>query len=60
MSRIKYNDTAELHDLLERIKSLPQVTSLHWSEIVEIIGDNGHSVITAFFNNSKQHWTQNV
>jgi DNA-binding Lrp family transcriptional regulator len=59
-AQIIYNDTAELHDLIESIKSIPYVNSLQWSETVEIIGDNSPSVITAFFNNSKQHWTQNV
>jgi len=46
-------DTAELHNLLENIKSIPYVTSLQWSEMVEMIGDNGPLVITAFFNRSK-------
>ena len=55
-----YNDTAELHNLLENIKAMPYVNSLQWSEIIEIIGDNSPSVITAFFNRSKQHWAQNV
>ena len=59
-AQIIYNNTAELHNLLEGIKSIPYVISLQWSEMVEIIGDNSPSVITAFFNNSKQHWAQNV
>ena len=59
-AQIIYNDSAELHNLLENIKSLPYVTSLQWSEIVEIIGDNSPSVITAFFNKSKQRWSQNA
>jgi len=49
-AQILYKDTAELHNLLESIKSIPYVTSLQWSEIVEIIGDNSSLVITAFFN----------
>ena len=51
-AQILYKDTAELHNLLESIKSIPYVTSLQWSEIVEIIGDNSSLVITAFFNTS--------
>ena len=58
-AQIIYNNTAELHNLLEGIKSIPYVTSLQWSELVEIIGDNSPSVITAFFNNSKQYWAYN-
>jgi DNA-binding Lrp family transcriptional regulator len=59
-AQIIYNDTAELHNLLENIKSIPYVTSLQWSEIVEMIGDNSPLVITAFFNRSKQRWSQNA
>ena len=55
-AQIIYNDTAELHNLLENIKSIPCVTSLQWSEMVEMIGDNSQLVITAFFNKSKQRW----
>jgi len=53
-AQIIYNDTVELHNLLENIKAMPYVTSLQWSEMVEMIGDNSPSVITAFFNRSKQ------
>jgi len=58
-AQIIYNDTAELHNLLENIKAMPYVTSLQWSEMVEMIGDNSPSVITSFFNRSKQRWAQN-
>jgi DNA-binding Lrp family transcriptional regulator len=57
-AQIIYNDTAELHNLLENIKSIPYVTSLQWSEIVEIIGDNSPSVITTFFTKSRQRLAQ--
>jgi DNA-binding Lrp family transcriptional regulator len=58
-AQIIYNDTAELHNLLENIKAMPYVTNLQWSEMVEMIGDNSPSVITAFFNRSRQRWAQN-
>ena len=54
-AQILYNYTAELHNILESMKSMPYVTSLQWSEIVEMIGDNSHSVIPAFFYNSRQN-----
>jgi DNA-binding Lrp family transcriptional regulator len=57
-AQIIYNDTSELHNLLESIKSIPYVTSLQWSEMVEIIDDNTPLVITAFFNNSRQRLAQ--
>lgn len=52
-AHIMYNDTAELHALLESIKSMPFVSHLQWSEIVEVIGDNSHAVMSAFFVRSK-------
>lgn len=52
-AHIMYKDTAELHVLLENIKSMPFVTHLQWSEIVEVIGDNSHAVMSAFFVRSK-------
>ncbi|MGC2573350.1 MAG: hypothetical protein WA364_17690 [Candidatus Nitrosopolaris sp.] len=61
-----YNDTFIVcismikHNLLENIKAMPYVNSLQWSEIVEMIGDNSPSVITAFFNRSKQYWADNA
>ena len=58
-AQIIYSDTSELHNLLENIKSIPYVTSLEWSEMVEMIGDNSPSVITAFFNNSRQRHVRN-
>ena len=58
-AQILYNDTAELHNLLENIKAMPYVTDLQWSEMVEMIGDNSPSVIASFFNRSKQRWAQN-
>jgi DNA-binding Lrp family transcriptional regulator len=57
-AQILYNNTAELHNLLENIRSIPYVTSLQWSEMVEMIGDNSPLVITAFFNRSKQRTPQ--
>ena len=52
-AQIIYKDTGELHNLLESIKSMPYVINSQWSEVVEIIGDNNSSVISAFFNQSK-------
>ena len=57
-AQILYNNTAELHNILESVKSIPYVNNLQWSEIVEIIGDNSPLVITAFFNTSRQRLAQ--
>ena len=53
-AQVLYNDTAELHNLLENIKSIPYVTSLQWSEMVEMIGDNSPSVITTYFKSRQR------
>ena len=52
-AQLVYKDSAELHNLLGSIKSMPYVINAQWSEIVEIIGENNSSVISAFFNKSK-------
>lgn len=52
-AHIMYNDTTELHNLLENIKAMPFVTALEWSETVEIIGDNSPAVLSAFFVKSR-------
>jgi DNA-binding Lrp family transcriptional regulator len=52
-AHVMYNDTAELHNLLDNIKAMPFVTALEWSEIVEIIGDNSPTVMSAFFVKSR-------
>lgn len=49
-AQLIYKDTAELHDLLESIRSMLYVTNLQWSEIVETLGDNSSSAVVAFFN----------
>jgi hypothetical protein len=49
-AQLIYKDTAELHNLLESIRSMLYVTNLQWSEIVETLGDNSSSAVVAFFN----------
>jgi (p)ppGpp synthase/HD superfamily hydrolase len=52
-AQLVYKDSTELHNLLGSIKSMPYVINAQWSEIVEIIGENNSTVISAFFNQSK-------
>ncbi|HYZ50551.1 MAG TPA: Lrp/AsnC family transcriptional regulator, partial [Nitrososphaeraceae archaeon] len=49
-AQVVYKDTQELHELLESVKTMDNVVSVQWSETVEMIGDNHHGVISAFFN----------
>lgn len=53
-AQIMYNDTAELHTLLEDIKSMSFITNLQWSEIVETIGDNKLAVMGVFFSRTRR------
>lgn len=52
-AQIMFTDTAELHNLIENIKSMQFVTNVQWSEVVEIVGDNSSAVMSAFFLRSK-------
>ncbi|HEY6882453.1 MAG TPA: Lrp/AsnC family transcriptional regulator [Nitrososphaeraceae archaeon] len=49
-AHIIYKNTEELYDLIESIKTMEYVDGVHWSEMVEIMGDNNSEVISAFFN----------
>jgi DNA-binding Lrp family transcriptional regulator len=42
---IVYNNSEELHSLLEEIKGLPMTTRVDWSEQVYMIGDNVSNII---------------
>ena len=40
MANVFYKDSQELHDLIESVKAMPNVTHVEWSEIVEITESN--------------------
>jgi DNA-binding Lrp family transcriptional regulator len=40
MANVFYKDSQELHDLIESVKAMPNVTHVEWSEIVEITENN--------------------
>jgi DNA-binding Lrp family transcriptional regulator len=44
-----FKDTAELHELVESIKTVEYVTAVQWSELVEDIGENNFEVMSTFF-----------
>ncbi|MBV9179587.1 MAG: Lrp/AsnC family transcriptional regulator [Nitrososphaeraceae archaeon] len=45
LAQIIYKDTNELHYLIEGAKAMEHVTTVEWSEMVKIIGDNDSGVI---------------
>ena len=49
-AHIVYKDTQELHELLESVRTMDNVTNVQWSEIVNLIGDNSSGVISGFFS----------
>ena len=44
---IIYNNSSELHNILEQVKEIPYVSSVTWSELVEVIGHNDAPIIAA-------------
>jgi DNA-binding Lrp family transcriptional regulator len=49
-AHVVFKDTEELYELIESIKTMPYVTGVNWSEMVEMIGDNNSEVISDFFS----------
>jgi DNA-binding Lrp family transcriptional regulator len=42
-----YNDPSDLHNIIEQIKGNPYVSTVTWSELVEVIGSNNAPLIRA-------------
>jgi hypothetical protein len=47
IAEVIYNNSSELHNILEQVKELPYVSSLTWSELVEVVGNNDAPIISA-------------
>ena len=47
IAEIIYNNSSELHNILEQVKQSPYVSSAIWSELVEIVGNNDAPIIAA-------------
>jgi DNA-binding Lrp family transcriptional regulator len=52
-AHVVYQNTEELYELIESIKTMEYVTGVSWSEVVELIGDNNSEVISGFFNSKR-------
>jgi DNA-binding Lrp family transcriptional regulator len=47
IAEIIYDNSSELHNILEQVKESPYVSSATWSELVEIVGNNDAPIIAA-------------
>ena len=47
IAEVIYNNSSELHNILEQVKELPYVSSATWSELVEVVGNNNSPIISA-------------
>jgi hypothetical protein len=47
ISDVIYNDPSDLHNIIEQIKGNPYVSTVTWSELVEVIGSNNAPLIRA-------------
>lgn len=45
-----YKNSTELHNLLEDIKSMPNVNYIEWYEIVRVVEDNRIAIVDALIN----------
>lgn len=47
IAEVIYNDPSDLHNIIEQIKGNPYVTTVTWSELVEVIGGSNAPLIRA-------------
>lgn len=47
IAEVIYNDPSDLHNIIEQIKGNPYVTTVTWSELVEVIGSSNAPLIRA-------------
>lgn len=50
---VGYKDSSELHELMEKIRALPNVNHLQWSEVVRNMGNKNHRLAHLIFNSSQ-------
>jgi DNA-binding Lrp family transcriptional regulator len=49
-ANVYYKSSTELHNLLEDIKSMPNVNYIEWYEIVRVVEDNRIAIVDALIN----------
>lgn len=50
---IGYRNSDELHELIEKIRAMPSVSNIEWSEIVRESGNKNHRLAHLIFNSSE-------
>lgn len=47
VDEVIYNNPSDLHNIIEQIKGNPYVSTVTWSELVEVVGSNNAPLIRA-------------
>lgn len=50
---VGYKDSSELHELMEKIRAIPNVNHLQWSVVVRNMGNKNHRLAHLIFNSSQ-------
>lgn len=50
---VGYRDSNELHELMEKIRAMPNVNHIQWSEVVREVGNKSHRLAHLIFNSSQ-------
>jgi len=50
IAEVIYSDPSDLHNIIEQIKGNPYVSTVTWSELVEVVGNNNAPLIHALSN----------
>lgn len=52
-AHIAFKNSNELHELMEKIRALPNVSNLEWSEVVKEAGNKGNRLAHLIFNSTE-------
>ncbi len=50
---VGFRNSEELHELMEKLRAIPHVTNLEWSEIVRETGNKANRLAHLIFNSSE-------
>jgi DNA-binding Lrp family transcriptional regulator len=51
-AHVGFKNSEELHELMEQLRAMPNVSNLEWSEIVGEVGNRGHRLAHLIYNSS--------
>jgi DNA-binding Lrp family transcriptional regulator len=49
---VGYKDSSELHELMEKIRAMPNMNHIQWSEVVREVGNKNHRLAHLIFNSA--------